>query len=52
MALRYLFDEHLRGDLWRAVGTYNAQAADPLDVLLVGDPPGEATFEATIGERS
>jgi hypothetical protein len=38
MALRYLLDEHLRGELWRAIGTYNAQAADPLDVIRVGDP--------------
>src|SRR6516225_3753842 len=38
MALRYLFDEHLRGELWRAVGTHNAHAADALDVVRVGDP--------------
>jgi len=38
MALRYLFDEHLRGELWRAVGTYNSHAQDPLDVVRVGDP--------------
>jgi hypothetical protein len=38
MALRYLFDENLRGELWRAVAKYNAQAADLLDVIRVGDP--------------
>ncbi len=38
MALRYLFDEHLRGQLWSAVVAYNDQASVPLDVVRVGDP--------------
>jgi hypothetical protein len=38
MALLYLLDEHLRGDLWRALLSHNAQSADPIDVVRVGDP--------------
>jgi hypothetical protein len=39
MALRYLLDENLRGDLWRALFLHNAHSADPIDVVQVGDPP-------------
>jgi hypothetical protein len=38
MGLRYLFDEHLRGDLWEAVRFLNGHSHDPLDVVRVGDP--------------
>jgi hypothetical protein len=37
MALRYLFDEHLRGPIWRAVQRHNASGKLPLDVIRVGD---------------
>jgi hypothetical protein len=39
MALRYLLDEHFRGDLWRAVLSHNAYSAEHIDVIRVGDPP-------------
>jgi hypothetical protein len=39
MALRFLLDEHLRGELWKAVQFHNAHTANPLDVVRVGDPP-------------
>lgn len=39
MALRYLLDEHFRGDLWRAIRSHNAVSADPIDATRVGDPP-------------
>jgi hypothetical protein len=39
MALRYLLDEHFRGDIWRAILHHNAQAGDSIDVVRVGDPP-------------
>lgn len=39
MALRFLLDEHFRGDLWRAILSHNAFSADPIDVIRVGDPP-------------
>jgi hypothetical protein len=39
MALRYLLDEHFRGDLWKGILHHNAQAQDPLNVIRVGDPP-------------
>jgi Domain of unknown function (DUF5615) len=38
MRLRYLFDEHLRGDLWKAVQFHNKHSPDSLDVIRVGDP--------------
>ncbi len=31
MALRYVFDEHLRGPLWRAVVWHNSSGVYPLD---------------------
>lgn len=39
MLLRYLLDEHLRGVLWQAVQSHNAQGVHPIDVLRVGDSP-------------
>ncbi len=39
MPLRYLFDEHLRGPLWRTARRYNIDAAESLDVVRVGDLP-------------
>ncbi len=39
MALCYLLDEHFRGDFWRAIQDHNAQSADPIDAVRVGDPP-------------
>jgi hypothetical protein len=39
MALRYVFDEHLRGELWKAIQFHNGRAPDPIDVVRVGDPP-------------
>jgi hypothetical protein len=38
MAVGDLFDERLRGELSRAVCIDNDRAADPLDVVHVGDP--------------
>jgi uncharacterized protein DUF5615 len=38
MPLKYLFDEHLRGPLWRAVRRYNIGRDEVLDVVRVGDP--------------
>src|SRR5689334_20185895 len=39
MALRYLLDEHFRGDIWRAILHHNALSSNPIDVVRVGDPP-------------
>jgi hypothetical protein len=39
MALRFLLDEHLRGELWKAVQFHNAHAPELLDMVRVGDPP-------------
>jgi hypothetical protein len=39
MALRYLLDEHFRGDVWRAILHHNAHSGDSIDVVRVGDPP-------------
>jgi hypothetical protein len=39
MALRFLLDEHFRGDLWSAIQSHNSYASDPIDVTRVGDPP-------------
>ncbi len=39
MALRFLFDEHLRGGgLWQAIGQHNNRGIDTVDVVRVGDP--------------
>jgi hypothetical protein len=38
MLLRYVLDEHLRGELWQAVLSHNAQGVYPIDVVRVGDP--------------
>ena len=38
MGLRYLFDEHLRGDLWDAVQFHNDHFPTLLDAVRVGDP--------------
>jgi hypothetical protein len=40
MGLCYVFDEHLRGDLWEAVKFHNDHSPTLLDVVRVGDPPG------------
>ncbi len=39
MALRFLLDEHFRGDLWRAILHHNARSMVPIDAVRVGDPP-------------
>jgi hypothetical protein len=39
MALRYVLDEHLRGDLWQAIQAHNASGVHPVDAARVGDPP-------------
>jgi len=39
MPLAFLFDEHLRGPLWRAAQSHNLSSNDTLDVVRVGDPP-------------
>lgn len=39
MALRYLLDEHFRGDLRRAILDHNARSPDAIDAVRVGDPP-------------
>jgi uncharacterized protein DUF5615 len=39
VAIRFVFDEHLRGPLFRAVERHNALHRDPIDVVRVGDPP-------------
>jgi hypothetical protein len=39
MALRYLLDEHFRGELWAAILHHNARSSDPIEVVRVGDPP-------------
>jgi hypothetical protein len=39
MPLSYLFDEHLRGPLWRAVQSHNLRSDEVLDVVRVGDLP-------------
>jgi hypothetical protein len=36
--IRYLLDEHLRGPLWTAIVTQNAQSSFPIEVTRVGDP--------------
>jgi hypothetical protein len=38
MALRYVFDEHLRGPLWRAVQWHNTSGVYRLDVVRIGNP--------------
>jgi hypothetical protein len=38
MALRYVFDEHLRGPLWHAIQWHNTSGVYPLDVVRVGEP--------------
>jgi hypothetical protein len=35
--IRFLVDEHLRGQLWRALAWHNQRGAYPLDVVRVGD---------------
>jgi hypothetical protein len=39
MALRYVLNEHFRGEIWRAILHHNARSFDPIDVVRVGDPP-------------
>jgi hypothetical protein len=39
MSLRFVFDEHLRGDLWEAVKFHNYHSPNLVDVVRVGDPP-------------
>lgn len=46
MPLAYLFDEHLRGPLWRAVQSHNLASNEVLDVVRVGDPPDLPLGEA------
>jgi hypothetical protein len=36
--LRYLFDENLRGLLWRHDQRHNVRGIDPIDVARIGDP--------------
>ncbi len=38
MDVRFLLDEHLRGQLWQALRWHNQRGAYPLDVVRVGDP--------------
>jgi len=38
MALRYLFDENVRGALWSAIVRHNDSSPEPIDVERVGDP--------------
>ncbi|MBI3411942.1 MAG: hypothetical protein HY040_26730 [Planctomycetes bacterium] len=37
MDIRFLVDEHLRGQLWHAIGSHNQRGAYPVDVVCVGD---------------
>ena len=37
MPLAYLFDEHLRGPLWRAIDSHNRKETDIVDAIRVGD---------------
>ena len=37
MPLAYLFDEHLRGPLWRAIESHNRRAAERIDAVPVGE---------------
>jgi hypothetical protein len=37
--IRFLVDEHLRGQLWQALCSHNQHGVHPLDVVRVGDPP-------------
>jgi hypothetical protein len=39
MEIRYVLDEHLRGQLWRAIQWHNSRGIYPLDVVRVGDLP-------------
>jgi len=39
MDIRFLIDEHLRGQLWQALLWHNQQGVCSLDVVRVGDPP-------------
>ena len=40
MAVRFLLDEHLRGQHWRAIGHHNwSSPALTVDAVRVGDPP-------------
>jgi hypothetical protein len=36
--IRFLVDEHLRGQLWHAIASHNQHGTHPLDVVRVGDP--------------
>jgi len=36
--IRFLIDEHLRGQLWNALAWHNQRGAYPVDVVRVGDP--------------
>jgi hypothetical protein len=36
--IRFLIDEHLRGQLWQAIISHNAGGTYSLDVVRVGDP--------------
>jgi hypothetical protein len=38
MALRYVLDENLRGDLWDAIQFHNRHSAALIDVVRVGGP--------------
>jgi Domain of unknown function (DUF5615) len=37
MALRYVFDENLRGPLWAAICRANARRPEPIEITRVGD---------------
>jgi hypothetical protein len=37
MALRYVFDENLRGPLWASFCRANARRPEPIEITRVGD---------------
>jgi hypothetical protein len=44
MALAYVLDEHLRGELWQAILSHNAKGVYPVDAVCVG-----AAFDLPLG---
>jgi hypothetical protein len=39
MAIRFLLDENIPGQLWTAIGLHNLSPRLPIDAVRVGDPP-------------
>jgi hypothetical protein len=39
MAIAFVLDENIRGQIWSAICQHNARGVNPIDVTRVGDPP-------------